>query len=170
MTASALTPLQKPAPAGVTSGPARWSSHALLTSLLRACCGAAQLPLWCRTTAAVHHRRASGAASEAMISKPVSYLPGVCREEALMERVDSMSDDPSLGGSEDSGELSPRPTARLEDFLFDATGVAQLVGLECRDRPGGFRDVLSSPFLHACAVPGGLQVRPRRWATASIVL
>lgn len=40
----------------------------------------------------------------------------------MMERVDSMSDDPSLGGSSDSGELSPRPTARLEDFLFDPTG------------------------------------------------
>lgn len=39
-----------------------------------------------------------------------------------MERVDSMSDDPSLDGSSDSGELSPRPTARLEDFLFDPTG------------------------------------------------
>lgn len=43
-----------------------------------------------------------------------------------MVRADSMSDDPSLDGSEDgdAADLSPRPTACLEDFLFDPIGMA----------------------------------------------
>ncbi|KAL4430835.1 hypothetical protein ABPG75_006091 [Micractinium tetrahymenae] len=41
-------------------------------------------------------------------------------EERMMVRVDSMSDDPSDGDSEED-ELTPRPTACPEDFIFDPT-------------------------------------------------
>lgn len=40
-------------------------------------------------------------------------------EERMMVRVDSMSDDPSGGDSDEGDDLSPRPTARPEDFIFD---------------------------------------------------
>lgn len=58
-----------------------------------------------------------------------------------MNDAGSMSDDPSLGGDADGGEgegskeeeeegaLSPRPTATMEDFLFDPKGGWLLWGM-----------------------------------------